>query len=79
MNLDLGKNRYGEQITITNNLLCVDGIPDTGYIRAIYKEDGHEIMAIDPPGGPFLSVGDNLQGHIIKSIEGTEKGFKINF
>lgn len=38
------------------------------YYRLIYNEDGTGIQAIDPPGGPFLSVGTKIQNRQITGI-----------
>ena len=32
-------------------------IGDTDYTRCILTEDGQSIQAIDPPGGPMISIG----------------------
>lgn len=39
------------------------------YMRCILDECGIEITAIDPSGGPFLSVGDKIGNIIIDQIE----------
>lgn len=79
MKIDLGKNRYEEHVTIEDNMLLINGSADIGHIRILFKTNPEDILGIDPPGGPMLGVGDTIKGHIIKSIEKTEKGFKINF
>lgn len=68
--------RYGYVHTLNhigNNLWMF--IPDKksyGTYRVIGFEGEHEIgnnvAALDPDGGPFLSVGDKINGYIIKSI-----------
>lgn len=36
--------------------------------RLIMYEDRKHIHAIDPEGGPFISVGSKIEGHTVKSI-----------
>jgi hypothetical protein len=44
-----------------------------GTYRCIgFEGESHikdSIYALDPEGGPYLSVGDNIKGYIIKSIK----------
>lgn len=54
--------------------------PDSYYIRVGNTSEGHKF--IDPPGGPFLAVGDTVEeiGSVIKSIEFIEGyGWCITF
>lgn len=54
------------------------------YIRVIYNKD-KTIYAIDPSGGPLMSVGSflafagEMSGRIIKYIKETPEGFIIEF
>lgn len=62
--------RYGYVHTlkhISENLWSLDPDPrSSGYFRIIGNIGN--IEAIDPDGGPFLSVGDKIEGKTIKSI-----------
>lgn len=62
--------RYGYVHTLTHiseNLWSLDPDPrSSGYFRII--GDIGNVKAIDPDGGPFLSVGDKIEGKTIKSI-----------
>ena len=71
-------NRYGddtylEQVEGDTYLLHADST----YIRVIYEEDKPgKIFAVDPPGGPFLNVGDHVEDMVIKEIiHKKEEGF----
>ncbi len=58
-----GFNVYLEQISgNTWSLNCPD------YYRLVYNEDNSGIWAIDPPGGPFLSIGTKIQSKQITGI-----------
>lgn len=63
--------RYGythELTHIKDNLWLFNPDPKSaGYYRLIgnYPND---IKALDPDGGPFLSVGDKIKNYTIKSI-----------
>jgi hypothetical protein len=64
------ESRYGD----TWELSEVDGglkfiLPP--YTRVGY--DNEELFFIDPPGGPFLGIGSNLDGKVISEIEDHEK------
>jgi len=51
-------SRYGEKRFLQEIEPCIFKlIGDTDYIRCILSEDGKSIQAIDPPGGPMISVG----------------------
>jgi hypothetical protein len=44
---------------------------DLQYMRFIYQDDNESIYAIDPSGGPFLSIGTIVgfeEKHIVKEI-----------
>lgn len=52
---------------VQDNLWTLECDPKTsGYFRII--GDPGNIVAIDPDGGPFMSVGDKIGDHHIKSI-----------
>ena len=50
------------------------------YIRVIYTKSG-KIEAVDPDGGPFMSIGDNsiVKGYSISKIKDTKDGIIITF
>lgn len=55
-------------------------IGDTDYIRCILTKDGKSIQAIDPPGGPMISIGffDKKKLYIKRiDIDKTSGGFLI--
>jgi hypothetical protein len=62
--------RYGYKHCLKNvkdNLWTLECDPkSSGYYRIIGSPDN--IHAIDPDGGPFLSVGDQVSNYHIKSI-----------
>lgn len=68
---------------IDNRLVQVDGEPlkfklktEFNY-RVGFKEDtDEEYSFIDPSGGPFITVGSEINGHIVKAIH---KGGIIEF
>lgn len=68
--------RYGlkhKLVHIKDNLWDLQADPKSaGYFRIIGFAGEHEIgnmvYAIDPEGGPFLYVGDTIEGKTIKSI-----------
>jgi hypothetical protein len=42
------------------------------YTRLIFEEE--EIYAVDPPGGPFISVGSEVGPYIVGEIRNTSLG-----
>jgi len=45
------------------------------FTRLLYEEDGQRIYAVDPPGGPFLSVGMKIEErYMIEEIKNTSMG-----
>lgn len=51
-------SRYGERRflqEIEPQLFKLVG--DTDYTRCILSDDGKSIVAVDPPGGPMISIG----------------------
>lgn len=71
-------NRYNSDVYLENGSLLrlEDWMP-------ISVHGDNPIVAIDPPGGPFIKVGDSINGAdelgIVESITHTEKGFVITF
>ena len=63
-----GSNNYIEQISKNQWML----VPQYNWVREIWdgEKDGvHNIIAVDPSGGPMLSLGDNIYGLVIESFE----------
>lgn len=59
---------------IDNRLIQVKNEPlkyklktDFNY-RVGFKEDEEGYVFIDPPGGPFITIGSEIEGHIVKAI-----------
>lgn len=83
--IDLGFNRDNAHLWIDDEGFlqaddkhknCVE------YMRVGYSDSTFisDIVFIDPSGGPFIRVGDELDGKKVKSIEMVKgKGFKVNF
>ena len=63
------KSRYAHS---DNRLVHIEGNKwklKTNYqYRLIMYMNSTDIRSIDPEGGPFMSVGAEIEGHIIKSI-----------
>lgn len=62
------KSRYGDNRIIeeiAENTLKITG--KSHYMREIFDDD-KKIHAIDFEGGPFIQVGQNIEGHIITEI-----------
>lgn len=71
MNIEIKLNSRGN---LNNRLVQVEGEPlkyqlktDFNY-RVGFKDNIDEITFIDPAGGPFISIGDDIEGHRVKSI-----------
>ena len=55
---------------------------DIAYVRIIGQEGEHKIdnnnlYAVDPPGGPFISVGSKIAGKEVYKITAIAPGFQI--
>lgn len=51
-----------------------------GYCRFIYNEDNTTYYAVDPPGGPFMAVGEfKIDGKVLKSIDIDQSGAILTF
>ena len=55
---------------------------DATYVRILGQEGEHEIdhnnlYAVDPPGGPFISVGSKIAGKEVYKITAIAPGFQI--
>ena len=77
-------NRYGSELYLEykeNNIYYLRG--DKEALMAVgvtFNGNPNNIIAIDPSGGPYISVGSEIiKGYIIKNIESTKEGFKIKF
>lgn len=46
------------------------------YIRILTEDDG-QIYAVDPPGGPFISVGHEIEGYKVIEIKNTSLGIFV--
>ena len=69
------KNRYNDTIVLRNIEECKYILENTDYYRVIYDPETDEIKAVDPSGGPFLTVGfkiPNTNKEIV-NIEGKSK------
>lgn len=63
------RNRYTKFITLKNvgeNEYKFD-LDKLHYLRYIYA-DVHTVLAVDPEGGPYLAVGDMVEGKKITNI-----------
>lgn len=50
------------------------------YCRFIYNDDNTTYYAIDPPGGPFMAVGEfKIDGKVLKSISIDQSGAILTF
>lgn len=77
-------NRYGSKVFLEhkeNNIYYLRG--DEEVLMAVgvtFDGNPNNIIAIDPAGGPYISVGSEIiKGYIIESIEFTKESFKIKF
>ena len=77
-------NRYGDIFTIKkeHKKIILEGIT---YYRTLSNVETDVIEAIDPSGGPFMGIGDDLQylnsdfnGIILDSIEIEENKIVLN-
>ena len=48
------------------------------YIRIGYNED-NTINFIDFEGGPFIAIGSNIEGKIVKNIDKVNNNYLIEF
>lgn len=50
------------------------------YCRFIYNDDNTTYYAVDPPGGPFMAVGEfKINDKVLKSISIDESGAILTF
>lgn len=77
-------NRYGSKVYLEHkegNIYYLRGDEDALMaVGVIFNGSPNNITAIDPSGGPYISVGSKTtEGYIVESIESTKEGFKIKF
>ena len=77
-------NRYGSELYLEhkeNNIYYLRGDEEALMaVGVIFDGNPDSITAVDPSGGPYISVGSEIiKGYIIESIESTKEGFKIKF
>lgn len=63
--------RYGEKRYLQEVEPCIFKLTgeDLDYMQIVFSEDNKSIYAVDPTGGPFISVGSFIKdGIYIKSI-----------
>ena len=77
-------NRYGDKNILKRDegsdyWVLMFGSPADAHYRVIFQDtdSGRKIKAIDPSGGPFLSIGSKVGGKLIKKIE--EDDVEIKF
>ena len=76
-------NRYGYKVFLEykeNNIYYLKGEKDALHAVGVtgYPDN---IIAVDPSGGPYISIGEEIiKDYIVESIEyNKEEGFKIKF
>lgn len=77
-------NRYRSKVYLEHkegNVYYLRGNKDALMaVGVTFDGNPNNITAIDPSGGPYISVGSEIiEGYIIESIEFTKEGFKIKF
>jgi hypothetical protein len=77
-------NRYGSKVFLEHkedNIYYLRGDEDALMaIGVTFNGNPNNITAIDPAGGPYISVGSEIiKGYVVESIESTKEGFKIKF
>lgn len=79
MKLEIQLNSRGG---LDNRLIQVEGEPlkfrlktDYNY-RVGFKDNTEKYTFIDPAGGPFITVGSEIEGHVVKAIH---KGGIVEF
>ena len=77
-------NRYGSKVFLEHkkdNIYYLRGDEDALIaVGVTFNDNPNNIIAVDPAGGPYISVGSEIiKGYIIESIESTKEGFKIKF
>lgn len=77
-------NRHGNKVYLEqkeNNIYYLRG--DEEALMAVgvtFDGSPDNITAVDPSGGPYISVeSEVIKDYIIESIESTKEGFKIKF
>lgn len=77
-------NRYRSKVYLEHkegNVYYLRG--DEKALMAVgvtFNDNPNDITAVDPSGGPYISVGlEIIKDYIVESIESTKEGFKIKF
>lgn len=77
------KSRYGDihiLSKISDDEYVLNPSDKNNYMSVIYTPEKLEIAAIDPEGGPYISIGDKIFGREIINIRHEkELGFVIKF
>lgn len=69
---------YLENIEGNKWLLKTKDKEGFNYMRVGFTDNSHNIIEfIDPPGGPFMSIGKNIDNKKITNIEHEHSGFVI--
>lgn len=69
-------NRYGDNIYLENLAENKWILRGGDHYRVIFDKSPNDIKAVDPSGGPFLSIGDKVEGkEIIEIVELLNIGF----
>lgn len=73
-------NRYGdkyhwESINNVTYKFCMEGT-SIDYCRTGFNDDMVTVF-FDPSGGPFVEIGNKIDGKPIYSIQDTEEGFIV--
>lgn len=77
-------NRYRSKVYLEHkegNIYYLKGDEDALMaVGVAFDGNPNNIIAIDPSGGPYISVGSTIaKGYVVESIEHTKEGFKIKF
>lgn len=77
-------NRHGNKVFLEqkeDNIYYLRGDEDALIaVGVAFDGNPNNITAVDPSGGPYISVGlEIIKGYIVESIESTKEGFKIKF
>lgn len=81
-------NRYGNTITFelleSNGLVDVVKVSGFNHYRCGFNSETRQVEFVDPEGGPFISVGQNLSEYfkvdtkmIVQSIIDSDSGFLL--
>ena len=69
------KNRYGDIFTFeVNERGNIDWKGNFEYCRTGYNDNPDDITMVDPSGGPYIGIGDNMS---LFGLEGKVAGFIV--